>query len=418
MLETLRTTLNVFLPQRNGPPQHKAGPSGGAHYALPFRDTGVGPEWQAPVYGEYYARSADVYAAVKLRAEAVSRPPLIAYVQAGGQGAQSALAPAGADHPVQRLLDTVNPWLSTTGLLTATETYLSLWGAAFWYLERTVGERSAGGGPVTGIWPLRPDRVRVVRDAAKYVAGFVYSPPQSPGQETPLLPAEVVWFRYFNPLEEMAGFSPLAAARLTADMGIDALRFNREFFRNGAHPQDLVFRVHGTVTEDQADQFYAKLDQRFRGPGKSHRPIITGDGWEVERLGIDQRDMEWLAGLRWSLETVARTYGVPLPLLEDFSHATLNNVREARRLFWEKTVVPELMLLQGVINDSLLPRLGPSARGVSAAFDLSVIEGLSESESERTQRHVDLVKAGILTVNEVRRERGLPDIARDDEAAP
>ncbi|MDA1035278.1 MAG: phage portal protein [Chloroflexi bacterium] len=183
---------------------------------------------------------------------------------------------------------------------------------------------------------------------------------------------------------------------------------NREFFRNGANPQDLVFHAKGAITDDQVSEFYARLDQRFSGPGKANRPMVTGEGWEVERLGLNQRDMEWAAGLRWSLEGIARVYGVPLPLLEDFSRATLANVREARRMFWEKTMVPELLLIQDTLNDSLLPRLGVDSKQVQLTFDLSVIEALGETETERTKRHVALVGAGIMTVDEVRRERGLP----------
>lgn len=357
---------------------------------------GVGPEWQPPVYGEYYARSADVYAAVKLRAEAVSRPPL----QVREVDASGAARWTGPHHPVQRLIDSVNGWWSRTDLLMATETYLCLWGSAFWRLGRS----DAAGDAPDEIWALRPDRVRVVRDPDRYVAGFVY---EESGRQTAMLPEEVVWFRYFNPLEELAGFAPMGPARLTADMGMDALRFNREFFRNGAQPQDIVFRATGPVTDVQVAEFYSRLEARHTGPSRAHRPIVTGDGWDVQRLGLNQRDMEWLAGLRWSLEGVARVYGVPLPLLEDFSHATLNNVREARRMFWEKTVVPELNFLAGAVNEGLLPRLGPSARGLSAAFDLSAIEALSETETERTKRQVELVRAGIMTVEEARSERGL-----------
>jgi HK97 family phage portal protein len=190
-------------------------------------------------------------------------------------------------------------------------------------------------------------------------------------------------------------------------MGIDALRYNREFFRNGAHPQDLVFTVKGSLTDDQIDQFYARLDDRFSGPLKAHRPLVTTEGWEVERIGLNQRDMEWAAGLRWSLEGIARVYGVPLPLLEDFSRATLANVREARRMFWEKTMVPELVFIADTLNDSLLPKLGADARDVRLTFDFSAVEALSETETERTRRQVALVQAGILTVEEARRERGL-----------
>ena len=117
--------------------------------------------------------------------------------------------------------------------------------------------------------------------------------------------------------------------------------------------------------------------------------------------------MEWEAGLRWSLEGIARVYGVPLPLLEDFSRATLANVREARRLFWEKTMVPELIFLQDAINEGLLPKLGVQGQGVQVEFDLSTIEALSETESERVKRQVALVGAGIMSIDEVRAERGL-----------
>ena len=359
-------------------------------------DAGVGPEWQSSAYGEYYARSVDVYAAVKLRAEAVSRPPL----QVRRTDAAGVARWVGPEHPVQRLLDRVNGWWSRSDLLIATETHLCLWGAAFWRLGRSDG----GPGTPDELWALRPDRVRVVRDPSRYVAGFVY---EEQGRETALLPEEVVWFRYFNPLEEHAGFAPLAAARLTADMGLDALRFNREFFRNGAQPQDLVFRARGPVTDDQVSDFYSRIEARHTGPSRAMRPIVTGDGWDVQRLGLSQRDMEWLSGLRWSLEGVARAYGVPLPLLEDFSHATLNNVREARRMFWEKTVVPELTFLAGAINEGLMPRLGPQAQSLSVGFDLGSIEALSETETERTRRQVELVRAGIITVAEARAERGL-----------
>ena len=397
MLETLRSLVSGRSAQRETP---TAVVRANDPLAVAIRtlqpDRGVSAEWQSPVYGEYYARSVDVYAAVKVRAEAAARPPLVVQQR----DSQGALRPAGADHRLQMLLDRGNPWYSRTSLMVATETYLSLWGAAFWFL----GHSEHSTGTPDELWPLRPDRIRVVRDAKRYVSGFVYS---EAGQDFPMLPEEVMWFRYFNPMEEFAGFSPMAAGRLTADMGIDALRFNREFFRNGANPQDLVFRAKGPVTDDQVSEFYARLEQRFAGPSKAHRPIVTGDGWEVERLGLNQRDMEWAAGLRWSLEGIARVYGVPLPLLEDFSRATLANVREARRMFWEKTMVPELLLIQDTLNDNLLPKLGIDNQQVQLAFDLSVIEALGETEGERTKRHVALVGAGIMTVDEVRRERGL-----------
>ena len=40
-------------------------------------------------------------------------------------------------------------------------------------------------------------------------------------------------------------------------------------------------------------------------------------------FGLSHREMEFIQGLRWSLEDVSRIYGVPMPLLSDLQKATL-----------------------------------------------------------------------------------------------
>ena len=72
-------------------------------------------------------------------------------------------------------------------------------------------------GRVIEIWPLRSDKVRVIPDPQRYVKGFVYV---GQGRQLVSYVAEdIVWMRYFNPLDEYAGLSPVAPLRLSADMG-------------------------------------------------------------------------------------------------------------------------------------------------------------------------------------------------------
>ena len=204
-------------------------------------DRGVGGEWQSPVYGEYYARSADVYAAVKAAGRGGGAAPA-GRADAGRVGslARRAAGPSGATAP--RL---GQPVLEQVGVAHRDGDVPVPMGLG------VLVPRAFGAGPGafrTRYGRSRPDRVRVVRDARRYISGFVYT---EAGQDLPMLPEEVVWFRYFNPLEEFSGLSPMAAARLTADMGIDALRFNREFFRNGgpaAGPRLPGARAGGPTT--------------------------------------------------------------------------------------------------------------------------------------------------------------------------
>jgi HK97 family phage portal protein len=185
--------------------------------------------------GHYYASSVSVYSAIKLRADAVSRPSAQVY-RPGSGGVRLSV---DASHPVRQLLDRVNPWFTRGDLWRATEIYLNLWGSAFWALERDeAGHRE--------IWPLRPDRVSIIPDRRQYVRGFVYQGRSGPVAYTA---DEMVWLRYFNPLEEYAGFSPLAPSRLSVDTGSDGMRFNRNFFRNSAQPDFVLLTQQNLIPE-------------------------------------------------------------------------------------------------------------------------------------------------------------------------
>ena len=222
---------------------------------------------------------------------------------------------------------------------------------------------------------------------------------------------EIIWLRYFNPLEEYAGLSPLPPVREAVDMGKDGLRFNRNFLRNSARP-DFVVLTNESMTDAEIEDFYNRWDARYKGPGNPHRPAIGSFIRDIKTLGFSHRDMDFIQGLRWSLEEVSRVYGVPKPLLSDFERATFSNVNAAERLFWRNTMIPEMQFLEEQLNRMLLPRIGYA--GLSVTFDLSTIEALKEDENSRVSRDVQLLDRGVLTINEVRRSRGLPDVAWGD----
>ncbi len=360
-----------------------------------------GQGWARTEYGRYMATSPSVYAAVKLRADALTRPPLRVYrnqAADGGSGRRAAVSPS---HPAARLLERVNPWHTRSDLWRATETHLCLWGAAFWAIEQ--GE---DGEPE--LWPLRPDRMVVIPDRQRYVRGFVYRGAAEPVAYTP---DEIVWLRYFNPLEELAGLSPLAPARLSADMGHEGLAFNRHLLRNSARP-DFLLLTNQEMNEAELEEFYARWDMRYQGSGNARRPAVASAVRDVKTLGLSHRDIDFIQGLRWSLEEVSRAYGVPKLLLGDFERATYANVQASERMFWRNTIVPEVRFLEEQLNRMLLPKLGYPQLCVE--FDLSVIEALQEDENNRVQRETALLDRGVLTINEVRRERNLPEVPWGD----
>ena len=136
-------------------------------------------------------------------------------------------------------------------------------------------------------------------------------------------------------------------------------------------------------------------------------------------------------------------------MVGDLRQSTFNNFQQAKASFWDETLIPELELIEAEINETLmplfsdphpspLPRAGEGARGalpragegakgalrqtgegarggrLVARFDLSGVSSLREDAGARARRHLQLVQAGILTINEVRAKEGLEPVPWGD----
>ena len=124
----------------------------------------------------------------------------------------------------------------------------------------------------------------------------------------------------------------------------------------------------------------------------------------MKRLGSNQSEMEFIAALQWSVEEVSRAFGVPKVFLSEFEDATLANVRTMEQFLWRNTIIPELKSLEDGINHRLTPYFASFPNELNVRFNLSDVEAVQESQSDRADRLATLVGAGIMSVDEARRE--------------
>lgn len=353
-------------------------------------------EWSSSDHAKYYSRSTAVHAAVRVLAEAVSRPPLEVWRRVGPGADQE---PAGVDHPLQRLLDRPNDVWNGGQLLRAVESRLALWGSAYVAMVR-----DADGVPYE-MWPLHPEEVHVVSgEDDRVVRGFIH---ETLDERIAYLPEEMLWYRRFNPQSTFSGFSSMGPACSAVDMGMEALKFNRRFYTHSAMPSDVVVTMDDNPQQDQLDQLLESWRIRLADPDSAHRPMILSGGMDMKRLGANQSEMEFIAALQWSVEEVSRAFGVPKVFLSEFEDATLANVRTMEQFLWRNTIIPELKMLEDGINHRLVPRFERFTGELVVRFNLSDVEAVQESQSDRADRLATLVGAGIMTVEEARRELGV-----------
>lgn len=359
---------------------------------------------EEPTEAALLTASVNVYACVSLRASTIAGLPLRLYRGAGDDRVEIESGPA------RDLFDRVNPFWTFKRLVAMTEMSLSLWGEAYWFVESGKGTLPAE------LWWARPDRVRVIPHATKYIAGYALEDKDT-GQLIPFAPEEVIRFAYPNPLDEFSGLSPLTAASLSATLGTRALKSNDALFTAGMNPGGFIFPSESgaglstSITDEQAQALRNKLARDMTGEGNRHRWEVFKHRFDIEPFTMSPKDAEFMGALAWSLEDVARAYQIPLDLVG--GQRTYENVAAAERALWARFGQPETSFIATEITEQLLPRFGTD---LVAEFDLSEVTALQDDENAQWAREQGQLAAGVITVEEWRADHGLPPLPEAEPA--
>lgn len=340
-------------------------------------------DWAPSEYGSYIATSNAVYVCVSRRAELLARLPLRIYRE-DAAGEQTDVTSG----PLYDRLTSPNPQYSGQWLVEMTQMDLDLWGRAFWMLERG----KSGRGPVREIWRARPDRVTVIPSRETYIQGYALTDVDG-GHTIPYTADEVIYFRYPNPLDELSGLSPLAAARLAADTGSAAMKANYNLFNQGMLGGGMLTPTDKEQiwTADQMKDMASAFERQLKGVDKAHRWAIFRTPVHAERLSFSPEDMQHLETLKYTLEDVARAYRIPIDMLR--GETTYENLDAAYLAVYTHAVLPAAWRMTETINNRLVPRF-PGQR-VRVEFDASDVEVLQENRAEVVTQMDVLFKMGV-----------------------
>lgn len=282
-------------------------------------------------------RSTAVFACVRVLSETVASLPLIVYERIG-DGKQRAI-----NHPLYRLLhEQPNPEMTAFELREIMMAHLLLWGNAYVEIQRNAGGR------IVGMWPLRPDRVDILRDQMR---NLVYRVQLGGGYE--YLPSrQVMHVRAFGVNGEK-GISPIQAARQSVALGLAAEEFGNRFFRNGARTS-MVLTHPGSLSEDARLRLEAQLNQQYVGLSNAHRMMVLEEGMSASSVGMPPEDAQLLETRKYQVEDIARIYRVPLHKIGSLDRATFSNIEHQALEFVTDSVVPWATRIEQKIQQSLI----------------------------------------------------------------
>jgi HK97 family phage portal protein len=332
-----------------------------------------------------------VYAAVNAIAQEVARQKPYLYLNSGQ--AEHEQTPLPHTHPLVRLLENPNPWMTPWELWYLTVLYLELTGNCYWYVA------PLGAGLPGELWIVPTPWVRIVPDASTYVRAYEISAPGVAAEV--FAPSEMIHLKYPNPLDVHYGLSPLQANALTVDANTELQKSRYQSFLAGQRP-GIVFHTDQALNEATMRRLEEKVQGRFGGRENWHRPLILEQGLRASPWTLTPAEMDYLNSAKMSRDEIFALFRVPPPIAGMVENMGLGADiwYGARVMFCEGTVQPKLDLIGQALTRDLARRYGPD---VAIAFpDCSP----RNQDQRRKDDELD-ARMGLRTYNEIRRSRGL-----------
>lgn len=195
------------------------------------------------------------------------------------------------------------------------------------------------------------------------------------------------------------GMSPVDYAAQSIGVGLSAEKFSAQWFGNGAHPSS-VLKNQAQLTGEQA----AEVKRRWRESVDSGDVAVLGGDWSWQQVQVAPEESQFLEAQEWSVAQIARVFGVPIELIggstkgSSVTYATVEGRNAAFLQFG-------LSLWLRTLEDALSFEL-PGRQRVRFRTD-----GLLRADtSARYQAYDTAIRAGFLTVDEVRDMEDLPPL--------
>lgn len=324
-----------------------------------------------------------VFSCVDFRMNAMGEAPICAYTKSDEKLTDY-------QHDGVTLLNHPNPFMSRARMAKLIGLHLDLAGDAYWHKVRSPA------GKVVELWPLRPDRVKIVPDDKEFIAGYIYSV----GDKKFSLPAQdVIHFQESpDPLSDFYGLSKIQVLAARIDLDVAQRTLIAAFFNNAGIPFGMINIERKITNEEERKALRQQFRADFSGSNAYRVGVIDGStasytpmGMPLGGSGVAMPEMDEMTEAR-----ICAVFGLQPSLIATrlgMSSSSYANRVSDREFFWDQTQVPRYRDLDDTITMALQPEFPDVMR---FEHDLAEVRALQEDEDKKHTRTRENWKAGLL----------------------
>lgn len=336
---------------------------------------------------------ATVFACIRVLSKTMASMPLQLYKGDGKQGRALAI-----DDPLYSLLvDAPNFEMSAFDFIATMQGHLSLRSNAFAEIMRD------GDGDVTGLYPIDPMDISVIRDPRTMRLGYKFM-----RNGTDFAMEDILHLRGYS-RSGLIGIDHSANLQEVFALAI-ALQDNAaKFFGNGSRPNG-VLEHPANLSEEAQERLRSQMEQSTSGRN-AYRMMVLEEGLKYTAVRSENTDSQFQEAREYQDLQICRVFGIPPHKVAIVADTPRANVEQENLSFVIDTIRPECVLWEKVLNLRLLS-LEAREQGYHFQFDIdSLLRGDLKSQYDAFAVGRQW---GWLSVNDVRRRLCMNPVENGD----
>jgi len=220
------------------------------------------------------------------------------------------------------------------------------------------------------------------------------------GSQEELLPSDILIISDFNPLlpDKWNVRWYWVLNSIIEQLGIEKsiLQWNRDFFDNDGTPW-LTFSTEDDVSPEQQKKYIDSWKQNFTWAWNKHKVAFLDKWMKMGNLSPIQKDVDFVEQRKFTKDEILSAFWVPQALLWLASWVNVWNVKAFEEIFYKNTIFPLCRKIEEAINSD------------SDLFKRWSFRFVKDFVLDMDELRADYL-AWLLTLNEVRAKKGLPEI--------
>ncbi|MDR2267885.1 MAG: phage portal protein [Holosporaceae bacterium] len=251
---------------------------------------------------------------------------------------------------------------------------------------------------------LRTDRVSISPGASGTSAAFYVYEVDLKKFDIPV--EDILHIKFFNPLNDWYGLSPLQVAAMAVDQHNAISDHNLAILQNGGRPSGCLMVKNGDegLTDEQREQLRTDLQSAYVGSKNAGKIMVLEGSFEWKEMGLSPKDLDFDVGKTVTSKEIALAFGIPPSMLGMHENTTFSGYREVRLQLWEDTILPLGELIRQEFSTWLSRKF---SEAVEIVFDLDAVHALTSRREILWQK---ISNADFLTANEKREILGFPPL--------